>query len=98
SRHQHLVVLARAWRVSGEQRFLFEAIDQFRDWRRRNPYPCGIHWTSALEVGFRTLSWLWLFQLVDGADARQKEFREELEAAIGHAAAYLERFLSIYFS
>jgi len=98
SRHQHLTVLVRAWRLSGRDEFLFEAIDQFRDWRRQNPYPRGIHWTSALEVGFRTLSWLWLYQLVDGGDSRQKDFREELEAAIGHSAAYLERFLSTYFS
>src|SRR5690606_1831099 len=69
-----------------------------RDWRRKNPYPRGIHWTSALEVGFRSLSWLWLYQLIDGADERRKDFRHELEGALGHAAAYLEQFLSTYFS
>lgn len=98
SRHQHLTVLARAWRLSGEEKFLYEALDQFRDWRRKNPYPKGIHWTSALEVGFRALSWLWLRALVDGSDSRQKDFRAELETALGQAALYLERFLSTYFS
>lgn len=98
SRHQQLSLLARAWRISGDDRFLFEAIDQFRDWARKNPYPRGIHWTSALEVGFRSLSWLWLYQLVDGSDERQRDFREEVEAALGHAASYLERYLSTYFS
>ncbi len=97
-RHQHLTVLARAWRLSGQERFLFEAIDQFRDFQRKNPYPRGIHWTSALEVAFRSLSWLWLWRLADGSDERQKDFRDELEAGLGQAAAYLERFLSTYFS
>ena len=97
-RHQHLAVLARAWRLSGDTRYLFEALDQFRDWRKKNPYPRGIHWTSALEVAFRSLSWLWMLQLIDGHDQRQQDWRTEAVEAVGHSALYLERYLSTYFS
>lgn len=97
-RHQHLALLARAWRLTGNTRYLYEAIDQFRDWRKKNPYPRGIHWTSALEVAFRALSWLWMIELIDGNDQRQQEWRNEAVDAAGHAALYLERFLSTYFS
>ena len=93
-RHQHLVALARAWRITGDTAFRDEALRQWRDWRDSNPYPKGIHWTSALEVAFRSISWMWLWALLDPGDPA----RAELEDACGHSALYLERYLSHYFS
>jgi Heparinase II/III-like protein/Heparinase II/III N-terminus len=91
SRHQHLVTLARAWRYSGDRRYLDEAIAQWRDWQRRNPYPLGINWASSLEVAFRILSWIWIDHLMAAGP-------EDLAAAIGHGARYIERYLSTYFA
>ncbi|MEZ5366823.1 MAG: alginate lyase family protein [Bryobacterales bacterium] len=97
-RHQHLVTLARAWRMTGDARFRNEAIAQFRDWKEKNPYPRGIHWTSALEVAFRAISWMWLHALLDRNGPDSTEILNELEESCGHAAYYLERYLSYYFS
>ena len=97
-RHQHLVALARAWRVTGESSFRDEAVSQWRDWREKNPYPKGIHWTSALEVAFRAISWLWLWALLDSGGPHGQSIHRELEDACGHSAHYLERYLSHYFS
>ena len=97
-RHQHLTTLARAWRVTGETRFRDEALKQWRGWREANLYPNGIHWTSALEVAFRAISWLWLDALLDDSGPDGKAVHQELEEACGHSALYLERYLSYYFS
>src|SRR5687767_8035431 len=96
SRHQHLVTLVRAWLYTGEQRWLDEAIGQWRDWQRQNPYPLGINWTSTLEVAFRLLSWTWIDYLT--GTSPPESFRRELIPAIGHAAIYIERYLSTYFA
>jgi len=32
----------------------------------RKSYPLGINWASSLEVGFRSLSWLWVRHLCEG--------------------------------
>jgi hypothetical protein len=93
-----LVTLARAWRVTGEAKYRDEAVQQWRSWRAANPYPRGIHWTSALEVAIRAISWLWLWSLLSESSKEGRALQKELEEACGHAALYLERYLSYYFS
>jgi len=63
NRHQHLILLAQAYLFSGQQKFIKEIESQLEDWFAQNPFQCGINWTSALEVGFRALSWIWVYHL-----------------------------------
>ena len=56
NRHQHLVTLAKAYRLTGDERFASELFRQWHQWHAQNPYPIGINWTSSLEVAFRALS------------------------------------------
>ena len=64
NRHQHLVVLAQALLLSGDQRFETELRMQFESWESDNPLQRGINWASALEVAFRVLSWIWVYHLI----------------------------------
>ena len=50
---------------------------QWRSWIKANPYPLGINWGSTLEVAFRSLSWIWVDQLLAAA-AECADFRAEL--------------------
>src|SRR6266851_3749508 len=50
NRHQHLPTLAKAYRLTGNPRYLDEILRQWRDWRAQNPYPVGINWVSSLEA------------------------------------------------
>jgi len=68
SRHQHVTLLAAAWRLSGDQRHAQAAARQLRSWWAANPFLSGIHWTSAIEVGVRLVSWTWARRLLDGWD------------------------------
>ena len=98
NRHQHLVSLAKAYAFTGEERFLRELVVQWYHWQRANPYPLGINWTSALEVAFRSFSWLWVMHLVGDRPGVEKPFRADLEQALVFNARYIERYLSTYFS
>src|SRR5579871_6588835 len=64
NRHQHLVVLAQAHLLTGRFDFVDEISSQLDSWFRDNPFQRGINWTSALEVAFRSLSWIWILHLV----------------------------------
>jgi len=64
NRHQHLVVLAQAYLLTGESRNVDEICGQLGSWIAQNPFHRGINWASALEVAFRALSWIWIDQLV----------------------------------
>jgi hypothetical protein len=64
NRHQHLVTLAKARLLSGDEKYTRELVAQWRSWIKANPYPLGINWASALEVAFRSLSWIWVDHLL----------------------------------
>jgi len=96
NRHQHLVVLAQAFRLSGRREFLQEIESQLVDWLAANPYLRGMNWTSALEVAFRALSWIWVYHLA-GAELQPAIRRPFLRALYRHGQ-YLDHNLSVYFS
>jgi hypothetical protein len=98
SRHQHLVVLAKAYRLTNDPRFSQECFAQWYSWQEQNPYPIGIHWSSSLEVAFRSLAWLWVSFLLAGCDVVPPAFPEDLLAALSVNGRYISRFLSTYTS
>jgi hypothetical protein len=97
NRHQHLVTLAKARLLSGDEKYSRELMAQWRSWIKANPYPLGINWGSSLEVAFRSLSWIWIDQLLAGA-ADCAEFRSEMLPVLAFHGRYIERYLSTYFS
>ncbi len=98
NRHQHLVTLAKAYRLTGDERYAQEIHSQWRDWHSANPYPLGINWASSLEVAFRSLSWTWMYYLLEGTPALAPGFRRDWLRAQSVNGRHLERYLSTYFS
>ena len=98
NRHQHLVTLAKAYRLSGHERFAKEIRAQWQSWHLQNPYPIGINWAGSLEVAFRSLSWIWMHELLRGTKFATEEFRREYLRAQAVNGRHLERHLSTYFS
>ncbi|MEO5924516.1 MAG: alginate lyase family protein [Bryobacteraceae bacterium] len=96
NRHQHLVVLAQAFLLTGRQDFLEEIPQQLDHWMQENPVQRGINWASALEVAFRALSWVLVLHLV-GAQLPE-DFRRRLVRSLNHHGLHLEKNLSFYFS
>jgi hypothetical protein len=98
NRHQHLVTLAKAWRLTGDCAYADELVQQWHSWRKANPYPIGINWASALEVAFRAMSWLWVRNLLAGCGNVPADFEADLLVALQVHGRYIERYLSTYFS
>ena len=69
---------------------------QLESWFAANPYLRGINWTSALEVAFRVISWIWVYSLA--GSAMSPEFRRQFLNGIYQHGCYLEHNLSLYFS
>ena len=98
NRHQHLVTLAKAWRLTHRERYATELLAQLSSWRGANPYPIGINWGSSLEVAFRSISWLWVYYLLADSHALPPDFGTELSQGLALNGTYIERYLSTYFS
>jgi hypothetical protein len=96
NRHQHLVLLAQAWRLTGRAEFVREIDVQLESWWGANPYGYGINWASALEAAFRALSWIWVFHLA-GEEMNANIRRRFLESLYVHGR-HIEGNLSVYFS
>ena len=98
NRHQHLVTLAKAFRLTGDAKFASELFAQWHHWHSENPYPIGINWASSLEVAFRSLSWLWTYFLMADSLAMPSGFRRSWLRALAVSGRHIEQYLSTYFS
>lgn len=57
NRQYHLVTLAQAWRLTGDERYRETGARLVASWLAECPYPIGINWVSALELGIRLVNW-----------------------------------------
>ena len=96
NRHQHLVLLAQAFVITNNNVYANEVVRQLQHWWNDNPFQRGINWTSALEVGFRALSWTWIWHLL--GNSMPVEFRRRFLAELYRHGLHLQYNLSSYFS
>ena len=98
NRHQHLPRLAKAWRLTGDERYAAEAVAQLRSWIEQNPPGVGINWQSSLEIAIRSISWLWtLFLLLPSSsldDEAAQAIGDSLFAQLEHVHRYTSEFSS----
>lgn len=66
NRHLHLVTLAQAWRLSGEQRYLDAIGRHVTSWIEACPFGQGPNWVASLEAGIRLINWSLAWQLIGG--------------------------------
>ena len=98
NRHQHLVTLAKAYCLTGDARYAHEIFSQSQRWRAANPYPNGMNWASSLEVAFRSLSWIWVYFLMQNSEEMTAELRSEWIKLLALSGRHIETYLSTYFS
>jgi Heparinase II/III-like protein/Heparinase II/III N-terminus len=98
NRHQHFVVLAKAWWLTADERFVIELLRQWQSWLAQNPYPLGINWASSLEVAFRSMSWLWARALLYQHPLLSADFQRQVTEALALHGAHIRRYLSTYSS
>ncbi len=67
SRHQHLAVLGRAYRLTGDDRYAAKVVEQILSWMEQCPFGVGMQWRGPLELAIRVINWSWALSLIDGA-------------------------------
>jgi hypothetical protein len=94
NRHQWLVLLGEAYRLTGERRYADRFDETIRDWIRVNPVGMGINWTSSREVAYRLIAWCWALALFWSAPVMTADFLTLLIDELRLHAVHLERYLS----
>jgi len=75
NRHHQLVVLGRAYRISGDIRFANAVAEQLDSWLNQNPYGVGMNWRSSLELGIRLINWVWALDLIEESGVIDDQLR-----------------------
>ncbi len=99
NRHQHWLALSRARWLTGDERYASVVRAQLSDWLAANPPLLGVNWASMLELGFRSLSWLWtMHALLLHDDGSGGPWLVDMLAALDRQLLHVEQNLSHYFS
>jgi hypothetical protein len=65
SRHLQLPVLGRAYRATGDTRYVRAGLDQLESWMQQCPVGSGMNWRSPLELAIRAINWTWFIGLAE---------------------------------
>lgn len=87
NRHHQLVTSARAYRLTGDERYAAICLDQLISWVECCPYGKGMNWRSPLELGIRLINWVWTLELIRPSTAfrtRQEDVDRIMSAAYRH--------------
>lgn len=108
NRHQHWLQLGRAFWLTGNMRYADAITSQLEDWLAANPPRTGINWASMLELGFRSLSWVWAmhfllaanpkFQITNHKSQIETPWLVDMFVGLHHQLTHIEQNLSLYFS
>jgi hypothetical protein len=98
NRHQWMVQLGQAYRLTGELRYARTFNDCIARWIDANPVGVGINWVSSLEVSFRLIAWCWALLLLRGSPVLSPALFDRIVRSIWAHAAHVEQYLSYYFS
>jgi hypothetical protein len=78
NRHHHFVVLARAYRATGERRYAEAVVSQLESWMEQNPFGYGMNWRNPLELGVRVINWVWAVDMIRDSGAMDEAFYTRL--------------------
>ena len=98
NRHQWLVTLAQAYRLTGDEHCARAVAAAVRSWIPANPAERGINWTSSLEVALRLISWCWALRLLDGSPSLTPGLQATMRRWLRLHARHIERYLSTFSS
>lgn len=99
NRHQHWLALGRAFWLTGDIRYRERCLAELASWMDQNPPLTGINWASMLELGFRSLSWLWALAFFAGlGSSGETPWIVDLLLGLDRQLSHIEQNLSYYFS
>ena len=98
NRHHHLMVLALAYWVTGDEAYAQTCASELAHWMDTNPPKRGINWASSLEIAFRSIAWLWILQLLLNSSALTPGLCRRLIGFLVRQGRHVETYLSTFFS
>ncbi|OQA35160.1 MAG: Heparin-sulfate lyase precursor [Candidatus Dependentiae bacterium ADurb.Bin331] len=96
SRFQHLIVLGKAYALTGDEKYPQTFMHQINDWIEHNPPLLGSNWVCPMDVAIRSLNWIWAFQYFKKSSVITLAFWEKFICSLYDHFDYLEHNWEIY--
>ncbi|GAB4334197.1 MAG: hypothetical protein Kow0037_12720 [Calditrichia bacterium] len=98
NRHQFFIDVAKAYFVSGNEKFAQKIRDWLESWFEQNPYKIGVNHTSVLEHAVRVYSWVWTYFFTRDSAIWTPNLLKKLTRQLILHGLIIEENLSYYFS
>lgn len=89
----HVLTLARAYAITGDQRFSDEFFLQLESWHTSNPLGRGVNWNCAMEVALRAMNMLGAFNVFRHAPGFDEKKLSLLLKVLDQHGSYVHRHL-----
>lgn len=82
SRCQHWVALGQAYRLTRDERYVFEIVHELDDFTEANPIGIGINWVCTMDVALRAANWALALELIKLSNGVPSSFWERAVRAL----------------
>jgi hypothetical protein len=94
NRHQYFFILAKAFYLTGDEKYAAEVFSHMTGWIKENPFGIGINWASPLEISIRLINWIFAIDLLQESLCFS-EHKDIIHKSIYSQIIYLSKNLSI---
>lgn len=97
-RFQHLIMLAKAYYLTGEEKYAKEVIEQIKSFIEQSPYLLGVNWIMPMEAGIRLISLCWITAFLKNFLKKDTQVCRMIESLIVSHTDYVTRNYAAYSS
>jgi hypothetical protein len=97
-RLQHLITLAKAYYLTGQEKYAKETANQIKTFIEQSPYLLGVNWIMPMEAAIRLISLSWVINLLKRYLRDDKETCSKIEYLIRSHTDYVARNFSLFSS
>jgi|GEM_PF-3721677 len=91
NRLQFLPILALAYRITNDDKYYRKIKGLISSWKKNNPYPYGISWSSGLEIAIRSINLIWVLIILD----EEREIGELVKSVLYRGGCFLDEITDL---
>jgi uncharacterized heparinase superfamily protein len=94
NRQQYLPILAKAYFITGDEKYAQEVCTQIDEWIKQNPYLMGVNWIEGIEASIRMYSWIFAYQFIKNSPFLTAQLNFKILKYIYLHGQFIRKFLS----
>lgn len=93
SRFHQALWLAKAYILTGEEKYSEKYFELINDWIDENPFCFGVNWNCAMEVAIRSVNWILSFHIFKNSSHFNDEIIQKIFNSLYHHGVFIRNNL-----